>query len=181
MRRAPDRCESHESLVPRGRQRVHVDLDGDDREFWSAFEADGRWCTPLYYADHLRQLPYRLAATLEAIASAPAGGLLFHCGGGWDRTGLVAAVLSKAVGVTSDAAVADYMASFTNHPRAAALHGVDPREAEARTRVLADFGLTPEAAFHGFYTQLDLGVWFERSNLDQDVLEAVRTWRGQIS
>ncbi|MGO3151445.1 MAG: tyrosine-protein phosphatase [Galactobacter sp.] len=175
------RPEESSGSVRTSMNRVQVDLDGDDREFWSEVEADGSWCTPLYYTGHLQRLPHRLADALDAIGAVPPGGVLFHCGAGWDRTGLVAAVLLKAVGVTVEAAVADYVASFHNHPRAAALHGLDPREAEARIRVLADFGLTPEAAFHGFYTQLDLGVWFERSNLAQDVREAVRTWRGQIS
>jgi hypothetical protein len=166
--------------VPADMTRMHVDLDGDERDFWAEVEADGSWCTPLYYAGHLQRLPHRLAATLDAIASAPSGGVLFHCGAGWDRTGLVAAVLLKAAGVTAKAAAADYMASFRNHPRAAALHGLDPRQAEGRIRVMEGFGITPETAFDSFYTQLDLNGWFERADLDEEVRASIRSWRGTL-
>lgn len=62
--------------------------------------------TPLYHTAHLHQLSHRLAQVVQAIASAPEGAVLFHCGAGWDRTGLAAAFLLKAIGVTEDAAVA---------------------------------------------------------------------------
>lgn len=161
--------------------RVQVDLDGEERHFWAEVQADGRWCTPLYYADHLSVLPHRLAAVLDTIASAPPGGVLFHCGAGWDRTGLVAAFLLKVADVTAEAALADYMASFRNHPRGAALHGVPPGEAEARIRVLEGFGQTPESAFLEFYGQLDPRAWFTHAGLDEVTRRAVRTWRGAIA
>ena len=68
--------------VPDDLTVLRVDLDGDERDFWEEFERDGRWGTPLYYAAHLRELPHRLAGVLEAIAAAPEGGILFHCGAG---------------------------------------------------------------------------------------------------
>ena len=54
-----------------------------------------RWGTPLYYLAHLQALPDRLALVLNAIADADDGAILFHCSAGWDRTGLVAAVLLR--------------------------------------------------------------------------------------
>lgn len=94
--------------VPDDIRLVRVDLDGDERDFWDPIELDGRWGTPLYYLAHIRDLPHRLAEVLRAIATADDGAVLFHCGAGWDRTGLVAAVLRRVLDVTDDAATADY-------------------------------------------------------------------------
>lgn len=153
-----------------------VDLDGDEQEFWEPFEADGRWGTPLYYGAHLQELPHRLAAVLQAIASAPEGGVLFHCGAGWDRTGLVAAVLLKAVGATEQAALDDYLASFTNADAMNELHGRS-FDVEERHAVLGRFDHTAETAFREMYRDLELDDWF-RTHLDTETARAITTWRG---
>ena len=131
-----------------------VDLDGDERHFWAPLEEDGRWGTPLYYTAHVQELPHRLAQVLQAIASAPEGAVLFHCGVGWDRTGLVAAVLLTAIGATEEAAVDDYLASFTNACAMSTLHGRS-FDVEERHAVLRRFGHTPDSAFRSMYRQLD--------------------------
>lgn len=155
-----------------------VDLDGDEQEFWEPFEEDGRWGTPLYYGAHLKELPHRLAGVLRAIASAPAGGVLFHCGAGWDRTGLVAAVLLKAVGATEEAALDDYLASFTNADAMSVLHGRS-FDVEERHAVLGRFDHTAETAFREMYRELelDLDEWL-RTHLDAETARAITTWRG---
>ncbi|GAA3659301.1 tyrosine-protein phosphatase [Microbacterium marinilacus] len=163
--------------VPAGIARVCLDLDGDDEAFWSPLEADGRWGTPLYYLAHLRELPDRLAAVLDAIASAPEGAVLFHCGAGWDRTGLLAAVLLRALDVTEDDAASDYLASFAN---AAAMTAVHNRsfDAEERLEVLARFGHTADSAFRAAYRDLDLDEWFDLADVAPKTRLAVTTWRG---
>lgn len=158
---------------------VHVDLDGDERSFWAPLETDGRWGTPLYYAAHLRELPHRLAQVVAAIASAPEGAILFHCGAGWDRTGLVAAVLLKAIGTTEDAAVDDYLVSFANADAMTALHGRS-FDVEERHRVLAAFGHTPDSAFRELYRQLDLDKWFRHAGVDEEAARTIVTWRGHV-
>lgn len=158
---------------------VHIDLDGDEREFWDPLERDGRWGTPLYYGDHLRVLPHRLRRVLDAMANAPVGAVLFHCRSGWDRTGLVAAVLLKALGVTSDSASADYLASFANAGRLEAVHDHSSDVAE-RLEVLARFGHTPESAFRAMYDALDLDEWFKQAAVDGSTRLAITTWRGAI-
>jgi protein-tyrosine phosphatase len=45
---------------------------------------------------------------LDAIEQAPPGGVLFHCVGGRDRTGLVAIAALAAAGVEPDAIADDY-------------------------------------------------------------------------
>ncbi len=49
-----------------------------------------------------------LAGALRAIADAPPGGIVFHCLGGTDRTGLVAALALRLAGVPDEVIAADY-------------------------------------------------------------------------
>jgi len=156
-----------------------VDLDGDEREFWTPLEEDGRWGTPLYYTAHLNELPHRLAQVLHTIAAAPEGAVLFHCGAGWDRTGLVAAVLLKAFGVTEDAAADDYLASFANADAMQVLHRRS-FDVEERLAVLDRFGHSADSAFRTMYRQLDLDEWFRLADLDADTERTILTWRGQV-
>lgn len=174
------RPDERTGKVPDDIRVVGVDLDGDERDFWAAFEADGRWGTPLYYLPHMRELPHRLCGALEAIADADAGVVLFHCGAGWDRTGLVAAVLLRALDVTTDAAAADYMRSFENAEAMAALHGRS-FEVDERLEVLARFGHDAESAFRSMYEELDLEGWFRDAAVSEATIRAVRTWRGSVA
>jgi protein-tyrosine phosphatase len=98
---------------PDGIHVAHVDLDGldDHPDFWVPYWDTGLVGTPLYYLPHLAELPDRAGAALRAIAHAPAGGVLFHCGAGRDRTGLVALLLLLAVGAEPDEIVDDYLES----------------------------------------------------------------------
>lgn len=131
----------------------------------------------LYYLAHLQALPDRLALVLNAIADADDGAILFHCSAGWDRTGLVAAVLLRAVDVTDDAAVADYLKSFTNADATAALHERSI-EVEERQQILGRFGHTAESAFRDMYGNLDLEAWFSESCIAPETRVAIETWRG---
>lgn len=171
------RPDEHSGDVPPSIDRLRVDLDGDDVEFWAAYEADGRWGTPLYYLDHLRELPERLGEVLTAIAAADEGAILFHCSAGWDRTGLVSAVLLRALDVTTEAAVADYLTSFRNAAEMEVLHGRS-FEADERREILGRFGHTPASAFRDMYEHLDLDTWFRGAGVDGSTRAAIETWRG---
>ena len=70
----------------------------------------------------------------EHLAKPEHGGTLFHCTGGKDRTGVVAAVLLRALGVDDETIVADYavsekyLASFVEASRALMeREGFDPQ------------------------------------------------------
>ncbi|SMQ61600.1 tyrosine-protein phosphatase [Agreia sp. VKM Ac-1783] len=172
------RPDERTGQIPASIKHVHVDLDGDDEtEFWAEYERDGRWGTPLYYLAHLHSLPHRLALVLDAIAAADDGAILFHCSAGWDRTGLVATVLLRALDVTEDAAVADYLGSFANANAMIALHERS-FEVEGRQEVLGRFGHTAESAFRDMYANLDLDSWFSTSNVEASTRVAITTWRG---
>ena len=100
----PDRAPRPAELVT-----VHVPLDDSaDTEFWTYCwdnELDG---TPLYYEPFLARKAERCAAAAAAVARAEPGGVLVHCVGGRDRTGLVALLLLALAGVTPDEIAADY-------------------------------------------------------------------------
>ena len=66
-------------------------------------------------ADDYKGVLSRFAATIRdvitAIARAPEGGVVVHCAGGRDRTGIVAALLLALAGVAHETIAADYALS----------------------------------------------------------------------
>jgi protein tyrosine/serine phosphatase len=89
---------------------IHIPLDriADDPEFWKDWMHGPQFGTPLYYAPFLERFPERIEQVLDAIERARPGGVLFHCVGGRDRTGLVAVAALGAVGVAPEAIADDY-------------------------------------------------------------------------
>ena len=55
-----------------------------------------------------------IAAAVAAIAHAPGGGVLVHCHGGKDRTGVVVALILSLVGVSDDDVADDYAMTAIN-------------------------------------------------------------------
>lgn len=95
--------------TPTGIDRVEVPLDDiGDIEFWRHVNRERLNGTPLYYRLFLERKAERCAAVIEAIARSAPGGVLFHCGAGRDRTGLVALLLLALAGAAPDAIAADY-------------------------------------------------------------------------
>ena len=102
---------------PPGITALHLPLDSiEDREFWDEWTASWRFGTPVYYAPHVARFPERSLAVLEAIADARPGGVLFHCMGGRDRTGMIAMLTLTLVGVPPEEIAADYELSAYTHP-----------------------------------------------------------------
>jgi protein-tyrosine phosphatase len=62
----------------------------------------------LIFLEHFRE---NVAAAIRAVANAPEGGVVVHCHGGKDRTGLVSAVLLRLAGVPIEEIAADYALS----------------------------------------------------------------------
>jgi protein-tyrosine phosphatase len=93
-------------------ETVNIPLDvTEDREFWDVWESGPQFATPLYYRPHLERFPERSAAVLRAIATAPPGGVVFHCAGGRDRAGQTAMLVLALVGARPEAIAADYALS----------------------------------------------------------------------
>jgi protein-tyrosine phosphatase len=98
---------------PPGVELRHVPVDGsEDREFWNVWSTGPQFGTPLYYRPWLERFPHRAAAVVAAIAHAPPGGVLFHCGRGRDRAGLVSLMLLALAGVAPQAIADDYALSL---------------------------------------------------------------------
>ena len=93
-----------------GVETIHIPLDriADDPEFWEDWMHGPQFGTPLYYGPFLERFPERIEQVLDAIERARPGGVLFHCVGGRDRTGLVAIAALGAVGVAPETIADDY-------------------------------------------------------------------------
>ncbi|HSP72492.1 MAG TPA: tyrosine-protein phosphatase [Gaiellaceae bacterium] len=74
-----------------------------------------------WYLDTLERHREPIARALAAIADAPPGGVLVHCVGGKDRTGIVAALLLRLACVPVGAVADDYAAGEGEAPREAML------------------------------------------------------------
>jgi protein tyrosine/serine phosphatase len=97
---------------PRSIETVNIPLDvTEDREFWDVWENGPQFATPLYYRPHLERFPGRSAEVVRAIATAPPGGVAFHCQGGRDRAGQVSLLVLALAGVEPGAIAADYALS----------------------------------------------------------------------
>jgi protein-tyrosine phosphatase len=79
--------------------------DQSDSEFMAVWGE--RLGSPAYYSEILRRWPALVVAALGAIADAP-GPVLFHCGAGRDRTGMISAMIGQLVGVHKPAILDDY-------------------------------------------------------------------------
>ena len=96
-------------VVPPGIDALWVPLDDiEDIEFWRNLNDEQLNGTPLYYQPFLMRKPERCVAAMAAIARARPGGVIFHCGAGRDRTGLVALLVLSLAGVEPSAIADDY-------------------------------------------------------------------------
>lgn len=114
--------------APNGMVHRRVPLDGiEDTAFWEPFLDNGLHGTPLYYEEFLKRKSDRVAAAVIALAESD-GGVVFHCGGGRDRTGLISLLLLGLAGVAPEAIVDDYaMDDDALYARATPLGRTDDR------------------------------------------------------
>jgi protein-tyrosine phosphatase len=151
--------------TPTGVHRLEVPLDDiDDIGFWQHVNRERLNGTPLYYPVFLQRKAERCAAVIKAIAHTDPGGVLFHCGGGRDRTGLIALLLLALADVEPRAITADYALSAEALNALYAAMGTADQQPFIQG-VLADRGTTTEeavmAALDGFDAEqylLDAGV-----------------------
>lgn len=160
---------------------IHADLDGlDNDEFWKNYWEQGLSSTALYYLPHLAAMPERASAALDAIVTAPEGGVLFHCRSGRDRTGLIALLLLSAVDTEPEAIVDDYLEMVRRGDmRGERTNRENPEPAlEALCR---KYGTTTEDAFRAVVEGLEYEHFVEQANFSRIALDALHTWRGNIN
>jgi protein tyrosine/serine phosphatase len=101
---------------------VHVSLMaglGSADPSWTAMVAEAEAAPDelgqyvLFYDWALEHRAAAIVRALAAVASAPPGGVVVHCVGGKDRTGLVAALLLRLCGVSLEDVDADYALTET--------------------------------------------------------------------
>jgi protein-tyrosine phosphatase len=153
------------ATTPAGIDRVEVPLDDiDDIEFWRYVNRERLNGTPLYYRVFLERKADRCAAVVQAIARSAPGGVLFHCGAGRDRTGLVALLLLALAGVGPEAIAADYDLSAGALKALFAEMGTED-QGPAIAALLAERGTTTAAAIRDTLEGFDV----ERYLLDAGV------------
>jgi protein-tyrosine phosphatase len=172
--RNPDQGDPDAAARPAGLTTVRVPFDRiDDRDFWDRWGDGPIFATPLYYRHFLERMPHSAADAVGAIARARRGGVVFHCAGGRDRTGLVAIVVLTLAGVAPEDIAADYALSAERQPaRFAALGIEDP--APALEAFLRAEGTTAEAAVLGLLRDVDVEACLRTGGLTTTDVAALR-------
>jgi protein tyrosine/serine phosphatase len=130
---------------------VEIDAELDAA---SAAAADGPTAKRDRYLVVLERFRANVATAMRAIVDAPAGGVVIHCAGGKDRTGLVAAFLLHLAGVDGETIAADYAVSAERlQPRHAAwLAAAKTEEEVAHIHQIAS---TPAETMQGVLAELE--------------------------
>jgi len=87
------------------------DALGDELDEAVAAARDVPTATRDVYLIFLERCRANIADAVRAVAHAPAGGVVIHCAGGKDRTGLLSAFLLHLAGVADEEIAADYALS----------------------------------------------------------------------
>jgi protein-tyrosine phosphatase len=143
---------------------VHVAFMEANEEDWRSVEAELRAIvdsspepaalTRDFYLTFLEHFRENAAAGVRAVARAPAGGVVVHCVGGKDRTGLLCAFLLDLAGVAAEEIAADYGLSEERlRPRHEAW--LAEAETEAERERIHRISRTPPEAMLGVFAELD--------------------------
>ncbi len=169
--RNDDEREPDVAPRPPGLASVHLPLDGaEDAEFWDHWKEQA---PPLYYGPFLERFPRRVAGVVGAVAHARPGGVLFHCVGGRDRTGLIAMLLLALVGVAADDIAADHALSTDRLVALYARSGQDD-QGPMLQEFLAREGTSAREIILSTLASLDVEDYLRAGGLGDDDLAAVR-------
>lgn len=109
LRSADDR-ETSQPLLDTGVRYINLPISrgGPTTSLERPMAADGRVDMPRIYRMYIEVSTPAIREIISELTSG-ATPAVFHCAAGKDRTGVVAAILLSAVGVTHDAVIADFM------------------------------------------------------------------------
>ena len=129
----------------------------------------------LIFLEHFKD---NVAASVRAVAHAPEGGVVIHCVGGKDRTGLLTAFLLHLAGVDEETIARDYALS---EERLRERHEAwfEAAESEEELQRLRRIAQTPPESMLGVFTELQRrygGVeeYLRETGVSDDELELVR-------
>jgi protein-tyrosine phosphatase len=163
---------------------VHVPFLEDDHEVFEEVEAaaskapDVPSATREVYLIFLERFHANVAAAIQAVVDAPEGGVVVHCMGGKDRTGLTVAFLLRLAGVPIDDIAADYALS---EERLKPRHDrwIAEAETEAERERLRRIAATPAASMVGVLEELErrygsIEDYLRAGGAPEDIGERVR-------
>jgi protein-tyrosine phosphatase len=164
---------------------VHAPFMEADEEDWRKVEAEldaivARSPEPAaltrdFYLTFLEHFPENAASGVRAVARAAEGGVVVHCVGGKDRTGLLCAFLLDLAGVGQDEIAADYALSEARlWPRHESW--LEAVETEAERERIHRIARTPPEAMLGVFEELErrhggVAGYLTSSGLSDDELE----------
>ncbi len=149
--------------------RCAIEDQGD-----ASFMADwgDRLGSPVYYAEVLRRWPELVAAAISSVSDA-AGPVLFHCGAGRDRTGMISAIIEELVGVDRDAILADYESGVRAYNHWLLSH--ESREKPAAPEVLNSRIHTARGELAQFLDEIDVEEYLLAAGVSTDQLSRLRS------
>ena len=167
---------------------VHVPFMEANEEEWneiapkieaaSAAAPDVATSTRDVYIIFLERFKANVAAGVRAVARAPEGGVVVHCVGGKDRTGLLTALLLHVVGVPEEEIAADYSLS---EERLRSRHEAwfEAAESEEELARLQRISQTPPGSMLGVFRELErlygsVEGYLTSAGVDQEDLDRVR-------
>ena len=143
---------------------LHIPFLETDRSDWPEVEReleavvkaapDVATATRDVYLVFLEHYAQNVAAAVRAVADAPEGGVVIHCAGGKDRTGLVTAFLLHLAGVATEEIARDYALS---EERLRARHDkwIAEAETEEERERLKRMAQTPADSIKGVFSELE--------------------------
>ena len=152
------------------------DFEDDVFDYMAADDPAGYWAAA--YERILGRYARNFARALAAIADADDGAVVFHCAGGKDRTGLVAALLLRLAGAPVDEIARDYALTAAARARGAdAWVEAAPDERERSRRVFMQN--TPAEAMRRVLERLEaqhgsVEGYLRAAGLDEERLERLR-------
>jgi protein tyrosine/serine phosphatase len=131
----------------------------------------------LVFVDHFEA---NVAAAVRAIADAPEGGVVVHCAGGKDRTGILVALILDLAGVDRETIAADYALSEARlRPRLEQWLAAAGAESEEEVERLKRVAQTPAESMSGLLAELErrhggVAAFLRSIGVDDDDLQRVR-------
>lgn len=147
--------------------------DIEDLGLWRRLNGAGLNGTPLYYQPFLDAKPERIAAVLTAIAQVPGGGVIFHCGAGRERTGLISLLLLCLAGATPEAIASDYELTFGQLAALYAALGLEQDEWDIR-EYLKSRGTTVGETIISLVRDLDVAEYLAAAGVCGADIDALR-------
>lgn len=161
-------------LPPSCIDRVEFALDDvADTAFRQFLDRERLNGTPLYFRPFLDHKPARCAGAVTAVASARRGGVIFHCGAGRDRTGLVTLLLLALADVEPEAIAHDYELSAEWLKALFTLMGKPGQEPSIQA-ALAEQGTTVREAILGTLDGFDAETYLLAAGVSSVSLTAIR-------